>query len=339
MLSDTLQDVVLGHLGTLKQSPKKWLVRNCPLCVHRGHGPDHKGRFGIKLDGDGHMAISCFNCAFKAKYMPHTLLSRDFVWFLETIGIPKEDVKKLKFQAFREKEAGSIFDAPKLKGNLFNKWVEVDLPDDALPMMTWLEQGCEDANLLRAASYAIERNVNPSGLFWTPLSECQYKKRFILPFYFRKKIVGYTARYTKETTSKVIPRYLNNMPDSFVYNLDAQEDYNRKYCLLHEGVLDAYVTDGISCMGSINQDQIDIIHGLKKEIIVCPDRDKAGGHLIEIAMKEGWAVSFPHWRNDVKDAGKASQVYGRLLTLKSLIDSAERNPLKIHVSRKMDKFK
>lgn len=338
VLSELLQTTIITQFSGLKKSPKGWLVTNCPLCVHRGHRPDQKGRFGVKLAGDGHIAISCFNCQFKAKYVPGTLLSRDFVWFLEHIGVPMEDIKKLKFQAFREKEAGDIFDAPKLKGNVIRKWKAMELPKDSYPIMQWLENGCEDRNLLQAAAYAMERNVKLEDIYWSPDTFSQYNKRFILPFRFNGKIVGYTGRYTKEVTNKKLARYINKMPDSFVYNLDAQRDYDREYCLLHEGVLDAYVTDGISCMGSINEDQIHIINGLGKKIIVCPDRDKTGTSLVEIAMQEKWGVSFPHWEDHVKDAGKASQTYGRLLTVKSIMDSVEYNPLKIHVSRKMDHF-
>lgn len=338
MLNELLETSILEQFSGLKKSPKGWLVTNCPLCVHRGHNADQKGRFGLKFPGDGQIGVSCFNCAFKAKYVPGTLLSRDFVWFLGKIGIPPDDIKKLKFQAFREKEAGAIFEAPKLRGNLFHKWTPIDLPEDAHPVMTWLNEGCKDKNLLQAVNYAMDRGVNPDDIYWSPDSFSQYNKRFILPYYFRGKIVGFTARYTKDVTSKTLARYINKMPDGYVYNLDAQQDFSRKYCLVHEGTIDAYITGGISCLGSINQDQISIINSLGKEVIVCPDRDSAGEHLVEAALEQGWKVSFPNWAPHVKDAGKAAQVYGRLLTVQSLIESAEKNKLKIHVSRKMDKF-
>ena len=153
-----------------------------------------------------------------------------------------------------------------------------------------------------------------------------------------KNIVGYTARYIAEIPNNTISRYINKMPDSYVYNLDCQKNYDRQYCLLHEGVLDAYMTDGISCLGSINQEQIDIINDLDKVVIVCPDREDSGDHLVNVAIEQGWMVAFPNWGRNVKDAGRASQLYGRLCATKSIISTAERNPLKIKVSRKMDKF-
>lgn len=338
MLKEIIKDTVTERLGTLKTSPKGWHTRNCPMCHQRGHGHDTKGRFGIKFSPDGVIALHCFHCFFKSKYAPGNLLSKDFVLFLKVIGVPPADLKKLKFQAFREKEAGEIFAAPKLKGLISSKWKTITLPHESKPVSFWIERKYAHPDLDNVIAYAAERLVNTDHIYWTPQSEHQMKKRFILPFYHNNNIVGYTARYATELPNSSVPRYINNMPDSYVYNLDVQRDYNRKYCILHEGVLDAYVTDGISCLGSINQEQIDLINDLDKVVIVCPDREASGNHLVDAALEQGWNVAFPRWGRDVKDAGCASQLFGKILTTKSIIDSAESNPLKIQVSRKMDKF-
>ena len=131
MLSDLLQTTIIRYFPNLRKSPNGWLRQDCPLCIHRGHRPDTKGRFGLNFLKINEIGISCFNCQYKSKFVSGTMFSKDFIWFLEIIGLPKEDIKKLKFQAFREKEAGAIFAAPKLTGITTHNWKTVELPKDA----------------------------------------------------------------------------------------------------------------------------------------------------------------------------------------------------------------
>ena len=70
------------------------------------------------------------------------------------------------------------------------------------------------------------------------------------------------------------------------------------------------------------------------EIVLVPDRDKAGQKLIDDALEYGWSVSFPEWEADVKDINAAVIRYGRLFTLKSIIDTKQTNRLKINLMRK-----
>ena len=80
----------------------------------------------------------------------------------------------------------------------------------------------------------------------------------------------------------------------------------------------------------MNIEQGNIIDSLNKRVILLPDRDKAGVKLTEAAIERGWHVSFPEWE-DCKDAGDAQIKYGRLFTVKSILDSAITNPTKIRV--------
>jgi len=73
---------------------------------------------------------------------------------------------------------------------------------------------------------------------------------------------------------------------------------------------------------------------LQKQIIVVPDRDKAGSKLVEQAIEQGWSVSLPEWADDINDIGDAVQRYGRLYTLHSIAVSAEDSPLKIRLRAK-----
>ncbi len=337
MLLDTIIETIVPKLGGLKASRKGWQTRNCPLCPHRGHGIDKKSRFGMKIEGGTSVAVHCFNCAFKAKYGRGSLISKDFAWFMETIGVPSDDVKKIKFQSFREKEAGEIFQDVKVTEDSRSKWKKVDLPPDSRSVLFWLEAGCNDKNLVKVANYCLERKLDLTDMYWTPNTEHSMHKRILMPFWYKDEVVGYSGRYYVASPAKHIRRYLNLTPEDFIYNLDKQSmDY--PFILLTEGVIDAYLCNGVSCMGTMNQAQIDIINSLGKRVIVIPDRDKDGQSLVDIALANKWEVSFPNWRKDIKDVGKAVQEYGRLLTVKSVIASAEHNPMKITLKRKMDNF-
>jgi DNA primase len=102
-----------------------------------------------------------------------------------------------------------------------------------------------------------------------------------------------------------------------------------------EGVFDAIAINGLAILhGDISEKQVDLIKALDKRVIVVPDRDKAGGKLITRAIELGWAVSFPDWDNDIKDANDAVHRYGKLATIISIVDSVETSKIKIKLRRK-----
>jgi hypothetical protein len=111
-----------------------------------------------------------------------------------------------------------------------------------------------------------------------------------------------------------------------------------------EGPFDAMSVDGVAILGShCNEIQADIIDSLGKEVIVVPDFDLkvikgkkvwTGESLVEAALEYGWGVSFPSWRDECKDAAKAVETYGKLFTLKSILEGKQTSKLKIELMRK-----
>ena len=59
--------------------------------------------------------------------------------------------------------------------------------------------------------------------------------------------------------------------------------------------------------------------------------NKAGLKFATDAIEQGWALSFPEWDSDIKDISDAVQRYGRLFTLKMIIDAMETNQVKLQV--------
>ena len=68
--------------------------------------------------------------------------------------------------------------------------------------------------------------------------------------------------------------------------------------------------------------------------MLLPDFDKSGMDTVNVAVRRGWAVSFPEWEDDIKDASDAVMRYGRLFTVKSVLQSIETNATKIKILAK-----
>jgi len=339
MIEDIIKDLILQNLGPLKKTPKGWYRRNCMMCPSMGESPDRRGRFGVLFPAEGDIVVNCFNCGFDAKFAVGSVFSNKFKSFLKEIGVTQHDINKLNFELFRVQNKVGASPDIKIRGIVTRNWKPMALPADALTITDWIDMKCTDKSFEQVVEYAAQREfVDFDNLYWTPDTHAMFNKRLILPFYYKNNIVGYTGRYYGTPPSKDIPKYLNYMPADYIYNLDTQYEFDRKYVILNEGVVDANFVDGIStCGNTINEEQIQIINSLRKVVIVCPDRDKGGTNLIRVALKEGWHVSFPEWDDDIKDAAKAVEKYGRILTLYSIIEAAEQNPITIELKWKMSK--
>lgn len=345
MIIDALKDSILANIGPLKQAPKGWHKRHCMLCHTQGHGRDTRNRFGIQFNTNS-IALNCFNCGFSAGYTEGKELSSSFKFFLKQLNIDDKFIKQVEFEIFKQlkdikavregDEEREVDREAKLK-SLFQKWKPIELPEGSLPVTQWLQHGLDDPDFMRVVEYALNRKLfDLDNFYWSPHKKFQVNQRLIIPYYYKGKIVGFTARLSYDTDGKSIPKYYQQCPTDFVYNLDNQQGWLRKYVLVTEGVLDAYTVDGVSTLGEIGQAKIDIINRLQKQVIVCPDRDKKGWDLVEAAIENNWAVSFPRWDVNIKDAAKAAEKYGQLLTTYSIISSAVTGRDKITLKWKME---
>ena len=51
-------------------------------------------------------------------------------------------------------------------------------------------------------------------------------------------------------------------------------------------------------------------------------------------MEMGWLVAIPEWEEDIKDASEAFKRYGRLFTIKTILDTATDNKVKLELLMK-----
>jgi len=166
--------------------------------------------------------------------------------------------------------------------------------------------------------------------YWS--SAFGFKNRIIFPFTQGDRIVGYTGR---DFTGKSESKYMTKQPKDFLYNSDKIKE-DKEYLIIVEGTIDAAVLDCVAIMSNeASQSQIDYINQFKGEVIVCPDRDNAGKKLIYQAQENGWSVSFPIWEEHIKDACDSVKEYGKLYTLKSIIDGRISNSTKISVKTRI----
>ncbi len=314
-----------------KQTPSGWLAFNAPCCEHNGTTPDTRQRGGLIANADEGVSFHCFNCGFKTSWRNGRNLSFKMKKFMRWLNVPDDTITKLALQVLQTKTD----DTGHKTFITLPKFVSKELPAKSKPIHEWadykaLEPGGIDKNLFKVLEYIASRklNLNDYDFYWTP--ESGYRDRLIIPFYYREKVVGYTAR--KVVESKV--KYLSEQQPGYVFNIDEQTD-DRKYVVAVEGPIDAIAIDGVALLGSeIKEQQTALLNSLGKHVIVVPDRDEAGQKLVYDAMESGWSVSMPDWSQDIGDVNDAVRKYGRLHTLYSIVKNAEESQLKIKLRMK-----
>jgi hypothetical protein len=328
-----IADTVLTYLPSKRKStPSGWLSFNAPCCHNNGHTADTRGRGGLISNPDGGISYHCFNCGFKASWQPGRNFSHKMRRLLQWMGAPDDIINKVALDVMRENEGVAV----KEHIAQLPQFHTVPLPESARKLQDWadycaLEPTGVDENLIRIFEYMKERNLymDDTDYYWTP--ELGYRDRLIIPFYYDKRIVGWTARSVVPNKK---PKYLTEVQPGFVYGLDEQ-GYNKVFCIVVEGQIDAIHIEGCALGGSeISDQQALLLNTLNKQVIVVPDRDKAGSKLVERAIELGYSVSLPEWAEDINDVGDAVQRYGRLYTLHNIACCAEESPLKIRLRAK-----
>jgi len=322
-----IQDSLLALLPSKrKTTPSGWTSFDAVCCHQNGSSRDTRKRGGILVNPDGGFQYHCFNCNFKAGWSPGKLLSKNSKNLFKWVGMSDSDIGKLNLIALKVKD-----DQPVLKTPLNFTLVEKPLPDDCLPINTWIAEGCQDPELLDVISYLVdERKMGWDWYNWHWSAANGYRDRAILPFYHNGKIVGYTGRKIKEGK----PKYLTDAQPGYVFNLDAQTN-DRKYVIVVEGQFDAVAIEGCAVMhNDPNDTQIMRLNTLGREVIVVPDKDRPGAKLVRAAIKNGWSASLPPWEDDVKDVADAVKRYGRLYTLTTILHYKVQGEINLHLLEK-----
>ena len=319
-----VSDIITAYLPSKrKTTPSGWTSFNAPCCHHNGNTADTRGRGGLISEGDT-VSFHCFNCGFKASWQPGRGVSKGLRRLLIWLGAPDDAINKLTLDVMRINEGVEV----KQRKIEIPTFETVPLPADAIKLTDITEFNKFSMAILE---YMAARNLNldDTDYYWSP--SLGYRDRLIIPFYYEKRIVGWTAR---TIIADKQPKYLTETQPGYVYGLDEQ-GHNKVFAIVCEGPVDAIHVEGCALTGSeIGDQQAILINRLGKDIIVVPDRDKAGSKLIEAAIERGWSVSLPDWIEGINDIGDAVSKYGRLYTLYSIASAAETSPLKIRLRAK-----
>jgi len=321
-----IQSTLLSLLPPKRKSTiSGWSSFDAPCCHNRGETRDKHQRGGIRVENDG-FVFHCFNCNFAAGWTPGKLLSKNTKDLFKWLGLNEFDVGKLNLLALKIKD-----DQPVLKKALNFELVERPLPDDCLPIDTWIAEGSQDADLLDVISYLVdERKVGWPWYNWHWSAAPGYRDRVIIPFYQDGKVVGYTGRKIKPGK----PKYLTDSQSGYVFNID-QQHRNREYVIVVEGQFDAIAIDGVAIMtNDPNDAQVARINSLGREVIVVPDKDRPGAGLVKSAINNKWSASLPPWEDDIKDVADAVKRYGRLYVLTTILHYKVTGEINLHLLKK-----
>jgi len=316
---NSIQQCVFDNLPRYKRAPSGWHSFNAVCCHHNGEGMDKRGRGGIITDGEG-ISYHCFNCGYKTGWKPGRHISYKFRKLLDWLGVDENERQRLVVEALRIKETVVIEEEDEPEFTI--EFTRRSLPDNLVPL-TDAPQELQD--------YAHARCMPVDELMWSDSRAARMYKRIIIPCTWQGNVIGSTARAIDTETK---PKYFNNYENNYVYGIDRQVD-SGKFSIVCEGIIDAMTIGGIATLTNrCNETQAQIIDTVGREIVLVPDRDSAGQALIDDALEYGWSVSFPEWEPDVKDINAAVVRYGKLYTLKSIIDAKQTSRLKINLMRK-----
>lgn len=322
-------NLIQGTLQSILPPKRKptsggWVSFNAPCCLHRGESQDTKNRGGIIFSKDG-FVYHCFNCGFKTGWVPGKNLSKNTKDLLRWLNLPESEINKLILEALKEKDSASWE-----QSSLIFDLHEESLPDNCKSIVEWANTGCEDQDFLNCIEYIVDRGLTLDDYPWHWSSEFGYRDRVIIPFYYQGKVVGWTGRKINEGK----PKYLTKTQPGYVFNLDSQH-YDRKFVIVVEGQFDAIAISGVAIMhNDPNEVQCARINSLNKEVIVVPDRDKAGSKILKSAIEHGWSVSLPPWGDSIKDVSDAVKQYGKIYTLAAILHYREKNKIKIELLKK-----
>jgi hypothetical protein len=319
-----VSDIILAYLpAKRKTTPSGWTSFNAPCCHHNGNTADSRGRGGLINEGET-VSYHCFNCGYKASWQPGRNVSKGLRKLLVWLNVPDDAITKLTLDVMRINEGVEV-QQRKIEIPTFET---VPLPPDAVKITDITNF---DKYNMAVLEYMSSRNLNidDTDYYWSP--SLGYRDRLIIPFYYEKRIVGWTGRSVIPDKN---PKYLTEVQPGFVYGLDEQ-GHNKTFTIVCEGQIDAIHIEGCALGGSeISEQQSMLLNRLHKQVIVVPDRDKAGSKLVERAIDLGWSVSMPDWPEGTKDISDVVKQFGRLYALYSIAISAEESPLKIRLRAK-----
>lgn len=304
-----------------KKTPSGWISFNAVCCSHNGNSADTRGRGGLIVTHNS-VSYHCFNCGFKSTWQIGWALGPKFKKLLKWFHVPDDLITKCTFEALRTKEE---YESNPIR-SLIPEFTDRQLPLGSKLISDWITETPPD-DIVPVLEYIRSRSFYIDDYPWYWSDENGFQNRLIIPFFYRNRIVGYTARLIRDGK----PKYISEQQPGYVFNLDRQKE-SRKFVFVCEGPIDAIGIDGIAVMSNdISGSQHLLITQLQKQVVVVPDKDESGKKLVEKALEFNWGVSFPDWAKNIKDVNDSVKECGRLHTLWNIANNIHTNPVKIQL--------
>lgn len=321
-----VQDYIYSLMPSDAKSRRNgWSYFNCPCCYHTELS-DNKHRGNIKFDGEG-IVYNCFNCKMTWGWSPNSYMSKKMSTWLKDVGATPQDIMKIK--ALIDEYNGVELDSQiEVKKRIIR-----DIPSGYNNIKQSIKDGVMSKTLDKVYRYL--QNRNPRLLEYYDLMWKDGEESFLIPCYEYGNVVGYSIRSLNDYSKT---KYMHYIPSGYIFNIDSMND-DRKFEIVVEGQMDAISLNCISILSNVfTDDKLKRLLQYKqdKEIILVPDRDKAGQKMVEQLINEKYpfSVSFPNWEYGIKDVEEAVIKYGRLYTLYQIINSRISDKLKIQIESK-----
>ena len=309
-LADIIKEKV--HLGS--ENSRGFYSVKCAECN------DYQERGGFKFDG-GNVGYHCWNCGTKFRYEEGASVGYNAKKILESFGISREDLSAIRSNLFGAPPEDASINLEELKRVKLHT-PEVALPPRSQPLGVDGHEELQEAIIM----YLLDRKIDPLAIKAHFSLEPRFLRRVIIPFYRDRKVIYWQAR----TIDNVKPRYLNCeiAKDAVIYGYDKIYSYDTTPLFVTEGIFDAAVLGGICLIGStLNAAKIEVLKKTKRRIIFVIDRDRPGGLLGQLALDNGWELSFVDIR--AKDANDSVIKFGLPYTIYSLLQNATTNLTKM----------
>lgn len=314
-MSNVVSDTVLqiwSQGRKIRKNPSGWFSGNAVCCN------DRRGRGGLRLTKEDGWVWHCFNCQTSAGWAPGSLIGMKAKKILEQMGATDQQLSQISIEALRLKEQIPLLQNK--KPTIILGFETKDLPANSEKIIDLVNKHNSDDNFLQVCEYIISRQLPIEKYYWS--NDPGMERRFIIPFWWQQKLAGWTARSIDKIKR---PKYLSSMSPGYVYGLNEQNETS-KIMLVCEGVLDADSIGGCAILGNaINEQQEAYLKRANKKIIFVPDQDETGLDLAESLAEKNWSVSLPNW--NCKDINEAVILYGRTVTLLSIMQQASSNKL------------
>ena len=311
MQQHLLSELIEQHVSLGTESATGFRAVRCLACN------DHSERAGFKFDGDT-VGFSCFNCGSKLRYEEGSgKLGRDAKRILEAFGISRQELDAVTGSAFFNKpvEVAKDITLESLKPQVTLFTPEVPLPAKSYP----LGVDHNDELQLPLIEYILSRGLDPLKLNAHFSLDPKFLNRVIIPCMREKKIIFWQARHIQ---NGVKPRYLapGTTKEAVLWGYDNLWKDPELPLFVTEGIFDAATLDGVALLGSkLNESKLEVLNRCRRRKIVVVDRDENGRALAELALEQGWEITFPPaTANDVNDS---LQKYGKLFTIWMLMKS------------------